>query len=262
MNINPRTYLSRSFSDIKNDLELFKEKLVEQSSADIFYTGNNGILQLIACNIKPNKVEESCLWLEQMRFYFSDVQYDDRAVSIDNIRNFIKNNELLQRYLKDKHLKRVNIFFPQIKSENRCASVFYYDKAIAVHNWGEQNINPIFREVLSQIGKLYYIPTVLQGDAENTIKLKKLKENIIKLSGNESINNIDDETFFADMFSLYIMRTEPSSLTYENLGAIIHSLDENTYEIFAKINKYFSEIIENTNRIKRPDFKSKFLNAI
>lgn len=156
----------------------------------------------------------------------------------------------------------MNIFFPQIKSENRCASVFYYDKAIAVHNWGEQNINPIFREVLSQIGKLYYIPTVLQGDAENTIKLKKLKENIIMLSGNESINNIDDEAFFADMFSLYIMRTEPSSLTYENLGAIMHSLDENTYETFSKINKYFSEIIENTNRIKRPDFKSKFTNVI
>lgn len=253
-NIPVSGYISKSFTEIKESLKLFKDTINQYVDCNKnFYYGPKSIVALIGKGIVPHRIQASYLWLEQMRHFFIDCKYAGIAHDLSYIDEYINKNNLLKKYLNHPHLKGLKIFNPEIYCQNRVASTFYYDNAIAVYNWRDiENMNPILKETLSRIGSMYYIPTILHGDKENLIKLDELVARISSITKNFAIITMPSENIFSDLFSLYIMNYDTSRFTFENIGAMFYLINGNEVEVLNEINRYFKNIIENNNKIPAP----------
>lgn len=263
MNLRVSDFVTRSFKEIKEDLKLFKDTINQYVDCNQpFNYGYKSIIALIGNGIVPNKIQDSYTWLEQIRHFFIDCEYTSNVFDVTYIEEYINKNELLKKYLKHNHLLGLKIFFPEISCQDRMVSCFYYDNAIAIYNWRYENkIIPALRATIAEIGSMYYIPTILNGDKVNLIKLKELISKISHISSNTDILNMPEIELFSDLFSLYIMNHDTKIFNLKNTGVMFYLIKDNEVKILNEIEIYFNNIIENNNKIFRPQLPNP-LNGI
>lgn len=255
MNLPVSGYISKSYSEIKEDLKLFKDAINQYVDCNKYFNyGPKSTVALIGNGIVPHRIEDSYNWLEQMRYFFMDCEYEGDVSDVSCIEEYINKNTLLKKYMNHHHLKGLKIFYPEVYCQSRMASSFYYDNAIAVYNWRytTDNIISSLRGTISQIGSMYYIPTILNGDKDNLIKLRELVSRISQITDNTEIINMPEMEIFADFFSLYIMNYDTKTFNLENIGVMFYLIEGNEVEVLNEISTYFSNIIENNNKICRP----------
>lgn len=255
MNFPVSGYVSRSFKEIKEDLRLFKDAVTQYVDCNKYFNyGPKSTVALIGNGIVPHKIQDSYNWLEQIRHFFIDCESARDVSDVSYVEEYINKNTLLKKYFDHHHLKGLKIFYPEIYCQGRMASSFYFDSAIAIYNWSHlDNIIPSVRATISQIGSMYYIPTILNGDEDNLIKLRDLVCRISRITDNTAIINMPEEEIFSDLFSLYIMNYDTKTFTLENTGVMFYLIKENEVEVLNEISTYFSNIIENNNKICRPE---------
>lgn len=263
MDLRVSDFITRSFKEIKEDLKLFKTTINQYVDCNSYFNyGPKSTIALIGNGIIPNRIQDSYNWLEQIRYFFIDCESTSNVFDVSYIQEYINKNELLKKYLNHNHIVGLKIFYPEISSQDRMVSCFYYDNAIAVYNWRyEDKIIPSLRATIAEIGSMYYIPTILNGDKINFFKLKELINKISFISSNTDILNMPEAQLFSDLFSLYIMNYDTKTFNLENTGFMFYLIKGHESEILNEIDIYFSNIIENNNKIFRPELPN-LLNGI